>query len=170
MISDYLKYTGLFILAVFFQVVILDNIYLGGYARIFFYIIFILSLPIEINRYTLMILGFILGFCIDIFNNTPGMHTFATVTAAFVRPGVLKIYAPRDDYEPGEKPLLSNYGYFWFMRYALTIILIHHFVFYFIEVFRFYFFFHTLLKVFFSSVLSLTLIILSQLLIIRKRS
>jgi rod shape-determining protein MreD len=170
MISNYLKYSGLFILAVFAQVVVFDNIYMGGYARVFFYVIFILSLPVEVNRYALMLLGFILGLSIDVFNNTPGMHSLATVTVAFIRPYVLEIYSPRDNYEQGEKPLIYNYGYFWFIKYALTILFIHHFVFYFVEVFRFYNFFITLFKVILSSFLGLTIIIISQLLVIRKRT
>lgn len=170
MITDYIKYISIFILAIFLQVLIFDNIYLGGHAHIFFYIVFILVLPIEINRYLLMILGFSLGIFIDIFNNTIGIHAFATVSISFLRPYILQIYAPRDGYEPGDKPRISNFGYGWFLKYALTLVLIHNLIFYTLEVFRFYLFFQTLSKAVLSCIISLIIITLSQMLFIKKRS
>ncbi len=170
MIIDYFKYITLFILAVFIQVLIFDNIYFYGYAHVFFYVIFILLLPFEINKYTLMILGFILGIIVDIFNNSIGMHAFATVFISFLRPYVLQIYSTKDEYEIGHKPGLYDYGYGWFIRYSLTLLFIHHFIFYFIEVFRFYNFHLTFIKIIISSIASLIFIILYQLLFFRNKA
>lgn len=169
MITDYLKYIAVFFISILFQVIIFDNIYFGGYAHIFLYLIFILILPIEINRYLLMILGFLLGLSVDYFNNTLGLHAFATVTVSFLRPYILQAYAPRDGYDPEEKPRIYNYGYVWFLKYALTILLIHNFVFYVIEVFRFYMVFNIILKTVASSVITLVLIVISHKLAFNKK-
>ncbi len=167
MITDIAKYTGLFGLAVFAQVLIFDNIYLSGYANIFFYVIFILLMPVEINKYFLMLLGFFIGILVDIFNNTVGMHAFATVLISFLRPFILRIYAPRDGYVPGERPGISNYGYMWFLKYTLTILLIHHLAFYYIEIFRLSNLFIILGKSVLSASLGFGVIMLSQLLFVK---
>lgn len=140
-----------------------------GYAHVFFYLIFILLLPIAINKYFLLILGFALGIIVDIFNNTIGLHSFTTVCVSFLRPYVLQIYSPKDGYEPDDKPTLYFNGYAWFVKYSITLIFIHHLVFYYLEVFRFYYFFNTFLKVILSSFASLFFIILTQLLFIRHK-
>lgn len=167
MITDIAKFSGLFILVVFVQVLIFDNIYLHGYAHVFFYVLLVLLLPVEINKYFLMLIGFFLGLLVDIFNNTIGMHAFATVLITFIRPFVLRIYAPRDGYEPGEKPGIVNYGYIWFLKYALTILLIHHLAFFCIEIFRLSNIFIILGKSVLSAAISFTVIMLSQLLFVK---
>lgn len=168
MIIEYLKYLALFVLAILIQVLLFDNIYFMGYANVFYYLIFIIMLPIKINRYVLMSLGFITGLFVDIFNSTIGMHAFACVFVSFLRPYILMIYSPRDGYEPENKPGLYNYGFSWFFKYAITIILIHHLVFYYIEVFRFYNFFFTFKKVILTSIFSFTSILLTLLLRLKK--
>lgn len=169
MLIEYLKYTALFFIAIFLQLIVFDNIYLYGYANIFFYIIFIVLLPIGINRYTLMIIGFSSGMLIDIFNNTPGMHAIATVAISFLRPFILRVYAPRDGYESEYAPRISNYGYFWFVKYTISLLFVHHLIFYYIEIFRFDIFFLTFFKVIVSSILGLIVILISQLLFVRNK-
>jgi hypothetical protein len=46
-----------------------------------------------------LITAFLLGITVDMFVDTPGVHTSASVFMAFVRPFVLRILAPRDGYE-----------------------------------------------------------------------
>lgn len=164
MLTDFIKYFFLFFAACFMQVIVFDNIFLGSHVHIFFYVIFILLLPIEINKYLIMTLGFILGLCVDLFNNTPGLHAFACVMIAFVRPFVLRIYAPRDGYIPNEKPKMENYGFLWFFKYAATLLLIHNISFFYLEFFKFGVFFLVLMKSIISTAASILLIILAQML------
>jgi hypothetical protein len=132
------------------------------------YILFILLLPFETPRWALLIMAFLLGLSVDIFTNTPGMHAAATVFMAFLRPFILNLDEPRDGYEPGTFPRLYYYGFPWFLKYTLILTLVHHFTLFYIEVFRFSDFFPTLLRVLLSSLLSITLIMLSQYFIYRK--
>ena len=80
-----------FILLVLFQVLVLNNIQFLGYINPYLYILFILSLPVQMPRWFLLVLAFILGLSIDIFSNTLGMHAFATVFVAFFREGIIKL-------------------------------------------------------------------------------
>ena len=90
------------------------------------------------------------------------MHASATVFAGFVRPYVLRLISPRDGYEAGATPSMEIYGFRWFLVYTVIIVLIHHFVLFYLEVFRFADFFRTLLRVILSSLFSVTFILLAE--------
>ncbi|MCF8226144.1 MAG: rod shape-determining protein MreD [Bacteroidales bacterium] len=157
-----------FFILVLFQVLVMDNIQLGGYLNPYFYILFILLLPFETPRWVLLVGGFMLGLSIDLFTNTLGMHTAATVLIAFIRPWILKTFAPRDGYEPETFPRIYYYGFNWFAIYTLILTFIHHMALFYIEVFNFQDFLSTFLRVVLSTVLTSATIILSQYFIFRK--
>jgi hypothetical protein len=56
-----LKYPILFLVAVLVQVLFMDNIQFSRFVNPYFYILFILLLPIGIPKYLLLLLGFGLG-------------------------------------------------------------------------------------------------------------
>lgn len=155
-------------IVVLLQVLIINNIEISSRINPFFYVIFILLLPFETPGWVLLVSGFCLGLVMDLFMSTPGLHTAATVFMAFLRPRVLSMIAPRDGYDPGSFPRLYYYGFNWFLKYSLILVFAHHLVLFYIEVFRFTDFFDTLLKVVLSSLLSVTLILVSQYFIFRK--
>lgn len=157
-----------FIILVLVQILLLNNIRISGYIIPQFYILFILLLPFEIPGWLLLLSGFALGFTVDMFNHTLGMHTAATVFMAYLRPHVLHMISPREGYETGTLPRIYYYGFKWFLRYSVILVFAHHFMLFYIEVFRFSEFFSTLLRVLLSSTLSVILIILSQYFIYRK--
>ena len=157
-----------FIVLILIQVLLLNNIQISGYIVPYFYIIFILLMPFETPGWLLLFAGFTLGLSVDMFSQTMGMHTTATVFMAFLRPYILRSIAPRDGYETGTFPRIYYQGFEWFLKYALILVLAHHLVLFYIEVFRFTEFFSTLLRALLSSLLSGILIILSQYFIFRK--
>lgn len=157
-----------FIVLVLVQILVLNNIQVNGYIVPYIYILFILLLPFETPRWLLLLAAFALGISVDLFTQTPGMHAAATVFMTFLRPWVLEMSAPRDGYEPGTFPRLYYYGFQWFLRYTVILVLAHHLVLFYIEVFRFSEFFSTLLRVLLSSLFSVVLIMLSQYFIYRK--
>jgi hypothetical protein len=80
----------------------------------------------------------------------------------YIRPSVLKIFSPRDGYEFGAEPSIQYLGIPWFLSYAGILILAHHLVLFYIEVFRFNEFFSTLFRVIISSFFTLLLVVFSQ--------
>jgi hypothetical protein len=103
------------------------------------------------------------------FYDTAGMHAAACVLMAYVRPGVLKLFSPRDGYEFGTQPTVQYLGIPWFLSYAGILIVVHHFVLFFTEVFRFHEFFSTFFRVIVSSIFTIILVIVSQYLFYRKK-
>ena len=168
MIKELAKYIFRFVILVLIQVLIFNNIQLSGYINPYIYILFILLLPFDTPGWLLLILGFLLGFSMDLFCDTMGMHTLATTLMAFLRPFVLNIIAPQDGYETGSNPRISFYGFTWFFRYAAILTVIHHFVLFYIEIFHFGGFFSTLFRVILSSAVTLFIIILSQFFVYRQ--
>lgn len=157
-----------FLVVILFQVLVLDNVMINGYMIPQIYILFILLMPFETPRWAQLVSGFLLGMGIDLFLNTPGMHTFATVVVAFVRPYLLNLLAPRDGYESDSFPRIHYYGFLWFLKYTLIIVLLHHFVLFYLEVFQLKDFLSTLLRVILSAILSTSTIVLSQYFVFRK--
>lgn len=157
-----------FIFVILIQVLVFNNIQLNGYINPYFYVIFILLLPFETPSWAVLVMAFMLGISIDLFVNTPGMHASASVVMAFIRPYVLNVLAPRDNYEVGTFPRLHYYGIAWFFKYTAILVVLHHIFLFYIEIFRFSDFFLTLSRSLISSVFTIVLIILSQFVIFRK--
>ena len=60
-----------FVVLVLVQVLLVNHIRLGGYVHPYVYILFVMLLPINISNWQLLLLGFGLGFCVDMFTGTP---------------------------------------------------------------------------------------------------
>lgn len=157
-----------FVVLILIQVLLLNNIQISGYIVPYVYILFILLMPFETPGWLLLFSGFALGLSVDMFSQTMGMHTVATVFMAFLRSYILRTIAPRDGYETGTYPRIFYQGSVWFLKYAIILVLAHHLVLFYTEVFRFTDFFSTLLRVLLSSMFSVILIILSQYFIFRR--
>jgi hypothetical protein len=162
MINSVLRFGLIFILLILLQALLFNNIQFSGYVNPYVYIMFILLLPMEIPSWLLLLLSFATGLIIDFFSASPGMHTFATVLAGFLRPYVLRVVSPRDGYESGADPSMFVYGFRWFMSYAILMVLIHHITLFYIEVFRFADFFRTMFRVILSTVFSVAFILLIE--------
>ncbi len=171
MAPDILRNIGRFILLILLQGLILNDASLfQGMAIPYLYILFLLMLPFETPRWLELLLGLICGLSIDMFTNTMGMHASACVLLAYIRPLLLKAIAPRDGYEFGQGPTVHSMGVLWYLKYASVLVLAHHSWLFFVEVYSFSGFFDTLLRVIFSTVFTLTLVLLSQYLSFPKRS
>ena len=157
-----------FVVLLLLQLLLFNNIQFSGYINPYVYILFFLLLPYTISRALMLFLGLVTGLILDLFMGTPGVHTTATVLIAFIRPGILNLIAPHEGYETNTLPRITYMGLEWFIKYTLIIVVIHHFVLFYVEVFSFSHFFHTLLKVILSSIFSFVFIVLSQFFVFRK--
>lgn len=86
------------------------------------------------------------------FYDTSGMHAAACTVIGYLRFYVLKLIAPREGYEVGLTPTVESMGWLWFLSYAGILIFIHHFIFFYLEIFRFDEFFRTLWRIILSSI------------------
>ena len=162
MINDIIKNTVRFVILILLQVLIIQNIRLGSSIILFPYILFILLLPFETPKLVVLLAAFVTGLVIDMFYDTAGVHTAVCVFIGFLRYYILRLLSPREGYEVGFSPTLHSMGSVWFITYAATIIFIHHFCFFYMEIFRFSEFFRTLLRVILSSIGTFCLVYVIQ--------
>lgn len=134
MINSILRYIFSFIVLLLAQVMILNNFHIMGWATAYLYIYFIITLPANTKRSLVYTLGFLMGLLIDIFCNTPGMHTLATLLLSALRHPILALYFNREELE-SSTPSVHNLGVWRFMRYAVTLVIIHHTLLFVIESF-----------------------------------
>jgi len=161
------KYLLIFMVSVLLQVLIFNNLLVARIIAPYTYILFIVLLPFDTPRSLLLFLSLTLGVTVDLFTNTPGVHTSASILIGFVRPGILGILTTRETLDSITAPRVKNMGFQWFATYVTFLVVIHHLFLFFIEAFTFDDFLITLLRVVLSSVLSIVLIVLSQFLIFR---
>lgn len=157
-----------FVVLILAQVLIFNNIDFSGFINPYIYILFVLLLPFNTPRLILLLSSFTLGLVIDLFMGTPGVHSTATLLMAFSRPSVMAMYSPREGYQTGTYPRMAQFGMEWFIKYTVTLVLLHHFTLFYLEVFTFHHFFSTFLRALLSSILTSLLIIFSQFFIFRR--
>lgn len=122
--SSTIKYITLFIILVLVQVLVLNRISLFGYGIPFVYIYFILKLPLGCNRSLTSFLGFLIGFTIDLFCNTPGLNAAAATLIGFISRPIQKLFFAVEDYND-QIPSISSLGAAY-SKYMFLLILIHH--------------------------------------------
>ena len=177
--SVYLKNFLRFCIIILIQVLILNKITLRWWAQPtgfpvfipFLYPIFILLLPFETPVWALLVLGFLTGLTMDSFMNTAGMHAAAMVLIAYLRTNVLIALLPRplSDY-PNQSPGVKNMGWMPFLVYSGFLILVHHALFFTVELWSFSNFGYLLLKILASSITSLLFVIIYLLLFTKEAS
>ena len=147
-----------FVLLVLVQVLVLNNIQFLGYINPYIYILFILSLPFQTPRWFTLLLAFALGLTIDAFSNTMGMHAFAAVMVAFLRTGIIKLFTA---IEEGNNPTPSfhTFGVSAYIKYVVTLVIIHHATLFFLEAFSVSNFWVMSLKIILSSILTIMMIL-----------
>ena len=159
--NDILQHTIRFFILVSIQILVLNNVQISGYINPFVYILFIMLLPPKMPKAIVLILAFVMGFTIDVFSDSYGIHSSATVLLAFLRPKVLALVSVKggeDLEEIGIKQLKINR----FFTYSGILCLIHHFTLFYIEAFRVNEFFDTFLRALYSSFISILMILMIE--------
>jgi len=127
-----------------FQLVFKILIYLGIYflvtshlnfnfALCFSYTAVILLLPIDSNPVRTMLFAVAVGFGVDTFESTPGIHMASCALLAFFRINFLNWMVPAGGYEEYMTITIPSMGLRWFLPYALGLLFLHHFLYFLID-------------------------------------
>lgn len=157
-----LRLIGLLLL----QVLVLNHIELHGFLSLYIYHFFILFLPFETPIWVLLLSAFGSGLCVDVFDNTLGIHAAALVLTAYLRQYAITLLTPVIGYQSIDKPQLGIMGMNWFLKYTILLTFIHHFGVTFLELFSLQFLPYTLLKSALDTVVSVVLVLIYQYLFI----
>lgn len=169
--NNFLKNSIRFVLFLMVQIIILNEVPpLHRFITPYCYFLFILWLPFGTNRITLTILGFLLGYCLDVFTNTPGLHAAAATLIGFIRPSVLNfLLAQETSEEINKEPSVATMGWGPYIVYAMVITFIHHFYLVLLEWLQFGSFGYFIGKVLATSLMSMLLILLVELTMNRRK-
>src|SRR5258706_8821504 len=153
-----------FFIYVLVQALLLKNLVLFNTGFCFLYVAFILLLPIETSILVLMSMGFVMGFVIDIFYNSLGLHALAMVFVAYIRNYWLGAITPQGGYDAGAVPDLKSNGIQWFLVYLMPLVFIHHLTLFLVEATG-TLFWYSMLKTISSLLFTVTIIVLLQYLV-----
>ena len=148
------------------QILILNEILFLSYINPYLYIILIIVLPYKTPKWFLIIYAFFLGFSIDIFSGTLGMHSFASVLIAFCKNSIAKITIPHNIVEQGDELIMQKIGVKSFLTYTFLITLIHLSTLFFLEHLNLEF--KMLFKILLSVITTTILISITQLFFFKK--
>lgn len=135
---------------------------LGGFASIhcLIYPMAILLLPVKTNRSVLLVLAFLFGISLDMFYDSPGVHTATLVLTAYLRQVIIAFLEPFDGYNMDDVPTIKKMGLAWFVSYISIALLLHIFVYFSIEAFSFVYFFEIFLNTIFSFIFSFVTVLI----------
>ena len=131
------SYILLFVVLVFLQALLMNHIVLFNSAVCFVFIYFIIKLPMNTSSSKVIFFSFLIGFCVDVFSDTPGMNALACTCLGGCRHTVLRLYVPREDDVIHRIPGISSLGWAVFSKYVLTMSLLYCVMVNLIESFRF---------------------------------
>ena len=166
--KDNLNTIFFFIGLILLQIVVLNHINFLGYINPFLYIIFIINYPIKKIDTQLIFLSFFLGLSIDLFSSSGGVNAAATLFIAFIRTPVLKsVLGKREiDYSISS---INKLPYGKVFAYIIILTLIHHFIVFGLEYFKWSNFGIIFTKTILTSIFTIILIMISYTFITSKK-
>lgn len=147
-----------FILLLAAQVLIFNNINFFGYLNPYPYVLFIILYPVNGNKSGLLLASFLLGIIMDMFCNSGGVHSIASITLAYLRPTFFKFsFGVSYEYQTvkiNDKLTPERFSF------ILISVLTHHLILFILETFRLNFFFNIVIQTIFSTVFTIVISVL----------
>ncbi|WP_291868314.1 rod shape-determining protein MreD [Maribacter sp.] len=124
-----------FTLLVLVQVMVFNRLNFFGFINPMVYILFLYWFPIKENRAAFIGLSFLLGLSIDFLSDTMAIHAASTVTIAYLRPAIMRfIFGVNLEFQSFR---LGNTTKIQQITFLALLIIVHHLVFFTLEVFSF---------------------------------
>jgi len=123
-------YPKVFVLSFFLillQLLIFDRINLFNYANPSIYIIILIIHRYDLDQFNFIIIGFLLGFTMDLLSHSAGSHSFSCLTVSFLRPLITK-FTLGVNYDDFSSPFSSGILISNRVLYCVLIILLHQFI------------------------------------------
>jgi len=141
------------------QVLALNNVNVNGFINPYVYPLIIIILPYNMKPWLSLFIAFFVGILVDLFTGTLGMHAFALVFMAAIRPFLIQSFS-LDKFEQGGSINIKNQDTLLVSVFVFILFLIHHTIYFLIESFNFFNFGHLMLRTFLSSIISVIIAII----------
>ncbi len=158
--TDVIKNIVLFVSLLLIQVIILNNIWFGGYINPMLYVLFVMLYPLRKDRGVFLFLSFLLGLIIDFFLDSGGVNAAATLFVAYIRLPLLKGILNKTEidflvFKITKLPFLK-----W-LSFIAILTLVHHFIVFSLEFFTWNSIVTIISRTFFTSIFTIILLIFS---------
>lgn len=154
---------GRFLLLMALQILVFNNLYLGGYISLFVYIAFLLALPTNMGKTPLLLTAFASGIVTDLFCNVMGLHTCAAVTMMMVRILIGHKILTKGDPVEISTPSMYSVPFSQYIWYLLILVLTYSIVYFTLQIFSFEDFFKILVLSVLSTIGTSVMVLLYQL-------
>ena len=161
-LREAIQYSLMILLYLLLQIFFMRNVVLFNYAFCFIYIAGVLLLPADVDRMYLLLIAFGIGFTVDVFSNTFGLHAAATVLIAYMRPFLIHYQMKSRGAERAEVGIRAQ-GLGAFLGYIIPLILVHHSMLFVMEMNNFGMILYTLIRIGASTLFTTLLIVLLEL-------
>ena len=122
-----------FVLLVLVQVLVFNRLNFFGYINPMVYILFLYWYPIKEHRAAFIGLSFLLGLSVDFFSDTMAIHAASTVTIAYLRPAIMRfVFGVNYEFQSFK---LSNSTKAQQFTFLALLVLVHHLIFFSLEIF-----------------------------------
>lgn len=122
---EWLRQIGKWFVLMALQVLVFNRLNIAGLCCPMVYILFLINLPVPINRTGEMFVGVAAGLMMDIWCNSLGVHIAACVALCFLRPLLLKNRVQEMERVMGEV-CGRTIGYREYTQCAIVLTLVHH--------------------------------------------
>ncbi len=135
-IQDFFRHLLWVVVLVALQVLFFNHLCFWGGGKPVVYVYILCLLPQNMSRNSWLLWGFVTGLCADAFSELPGLGAASMTFAAMLAPRLMTLFATREALEERRwvLPLSESSG----LRYAFTLVLIHHAVYIILEMFSFH--------------------------------
>ena len=117
-----------------------------------------------------MIVALLFGLTLDYFLKTPGLHAAPCVLIAYLRPFLINLLIPQEGADTNyEEPSIKSMGFAPYFTYVAVLTIMHHAFLFLLEALQFAGFWYFLMKTLLSVAITLLLILIVELLFVRKQ-
>jgi len=146
------------VVVILLQILLFNNLQLYGLCQPQIYVLCLLMMPITLPRWADMLVGFALGFLMDILGNSIGVHTAACTLLMFVRQPLISSLVQDAERLTGEISW-SSISPDAYIKYVIILICIHQTAVSFLSAWSFHHIWMTLLQIIISSALCIGIVL-----------
>lgn len=155
-------YILLFIALSLVQIFLLNNLVAGSFLCPLIYVAFLILMRLDTMPIVMLACGLAMGSLMDLTMGVAGINTIATLLIAFLRPTLIRLVSPREEWREDGVPSPERMGQSLFWSYLAVMVLLHHTVFFSLEALSWGHLLRTVIRILVSSAATILLVWLTE--------
>ena len=155
---EWVKQIGRGLIVLLLQVLLFNHLQIAGWGFPMVYILILINLPAQMPKWVDMLIGFAIGWFMDMWSNSLGVNIAACVAISYLRPITLRHIMQDAERIKGEVRS-SNIGMGEYIKCLVILTLIHHFAVFALETWNLAHWWITILQTLLSSIMTLIILI-----------